>query len=45
MTTERLTHPIYVFASMQHAHLTVTHIKSEMLRDGAGRSRRSATRP
>jgi Copper type II ascorbate-dependent monooxygenase, C-terminal domain len=34
MTKQKLTHPIYIYASMQHAHLTVTHIKSELLRDG-----------
>ena len=34
MTTQKLVHPIYVYASMQHAHLTVTHIKSELMRDG-----------
>jgi hypothetical protein len=34
MTKQKLTYPIYVFASMQHAHLTVTHIKSDMSRDG-----------
>jgi len=34
MTKQKLTHPIYIFASMQHAHLTVRRIKSEMLRDG-----------
>jgi hypothetical protein len=34
MTKQKLTYPIYVFAAMQHAHLTVTHIKSDMSRDG-----------
>jgi hypothetical protein len=33
MTTKKLPYPIYIFAAMQHAHLTVTHIKSEALRD------------
>jgi hypothetical protein len=33
-TKKKLTHPIYVYASMQHAHLTVTHLKSEHMRDG-----------
>jgi hypothetical protein len=33
-TRKKLTHPIYVYASMQHAHLTVTHLKSEQVRDG-----------
>ena len=33
-TMKKLTHPIYVYASMQHAHLTVTHLKSEQMRDG-----------
>jgi hypothetical protein len=35
MTKQKLPNPIYVYASMQHAHLTVTHIKSELMRDGA----------
>jgi hypothetical protein len=34
MTTKKLVHPIYVYASMQHAHLTVKHLKSELFRDG-----------
>jgi hypothetical protein len=34
MTKQKLTHPIYVYASMQHAHLTITHLKSELIRDG-----------
>ncbi|MFI5306062.1 MAG: hypothetical protein ACHQ53_01840 [Polyangiales bacterium] len=34
MTQQKLTHPIYVYASMQHAHLTITHIKSEQIRGG-----------
>lgn len=34
MMTMKLTHPIYVFASMQHAHLMIRHIKSEHYRDG-----------
>jgi hypothetical protein len=34
MMTEKLTHPIYVFASMQHAHLMIRHIKTEHFRDG-----------
>jgi hypothetical protein len=34
MTRKKLTYPIYVYSAMQHAHLSVTHIKSEMFRDG-----------
>jgi hypothetical protein len=34
MTKSKLIHPIYVFASMLHAHLTVKHIKAEQFRDG-----------
>jgi hypothetical protein len=34
MMTKKLTHPIYVFASMQHAHLMIRHIKTEHYRDG-----------
>jgi hypothetical protein len=34
MTTQKLNQPIYVFASMLHAHLTVKHIKSEQFRGG-----------
>jgi hypothetical protein len=34
MMAKKLTHPIYVFASMQHAHLMIRHIKSELYRDG-----------
>ncbi|HMJ11858.1 MAG TPA: hypothetical protein VK524_10620, partial [Polyangiaceae bacterium] len=33
-TKKKLVHPIYVYASMQHAHLTVKHLKSEQFRDG-----------
>jgi hypothetical protein len=33
-TRKKLVHPIYVYASMQHAHLTVKHLKSEQFRDG-----------
>jgi hypothetical protein len=35
MTTQKLTQPIYVFASMQHAHLMIRHIKTDLTtRDG-----------
>jgi len=34
MTTQKLTHPIYVFSSMLHAHLTIQNIKAEHYRDG-----------
>ena len=34
MTKTKLIHPIYVFASMLHAHLTVKKIKAEQFRDG-----------
>jgi hypothetical protein len=34
MTTQKLVHPIYVYASMLHAHLTIRHIKAEQRRDG-----------
>lgn len=34
MTTKKLTHPIYAYASMMHAHLTVKHIKSQHFREG-----------
>jgi hypothetical protein len=34
MTMQKLVHPIYVYASMLHAHLTVRHIKAEHWRDG-----------
>lgn len=34
MTKNKLSHPIYVFSSMLHAHLTVRKIKSEQFRDG-----------
>jgi hypothetical protein len=34
MTTQKLVHPIYVFASMQHAHLTIQNIKGEQFRNG-----------
>jgi hypothetical protein len=34
MMTQKLTHPIYVFASMQHAHLMIRHIKTEHYREG-----------
>ncbi|MET0386484.1 MAG: hypothetical protein ABW321_11020 [Polyangiales bacterium] len=34
MTRQKLTHPIYVFASMQHAHLMIRHIKSDLTREG-----------
>jgi hypothetical protein len=34
MTKAKLIHPIYVFASMLHAHLTVKKIKAEQFRDG-----------
>ena len=34
MTKTKLIHPIYVFSSMLHAHLTVKHIKAEQFRDG-----------
>jgi hypothetical protein len=33
MTTQKLVHPIYVYSSMMHAHLTVTHIKGQQFRD------------
>ena len=34
MTTQKLVHPIYVYASMLHAHLTIRHIKAELKRGG-----------
>lgn len=34
MMAMKLTHPIYVFASMQHAHLMIRHIKTEHWREG-----------
>lgn len=34
MTTQKLVHPIYVYSSMLHAHLTVTNIKGEHFRNG-----------
>jgi hypothetical protein len=34
MMTQKLTHPIYVFASMQHAHLMIRHIRTEQFRGG-----------
>jgi hypothetical protein len=34
MTMKKLPNPIYVYASMQHAHLTITHIKTEQQRAG-----------
>lgn len=34
MTKMKLVQPIYVYASMLHAHLTVKHIKSQQFRDG-----------
>lgn len=34
MTTAKISQPIYVFASMLHAHLTVKHIKGEQYRGG-----------
>jgi len=34
MMTQKLTHPIYVFASMQHAHLMIRHIKTDLTRNG-----------
>jgi len=34
MTTQKLVQPIYVYAAMQHAHLTITHLKSELKRNG-----------
>jgi hypothetical protein len=34
MTTQKLTQPIYVFASMQHAHLMIRHIKTDLTRNG-----------
>jgi hypothetical protein len=34
MTMQKLTHPIYVFASMLHAHLTIRNIKAEHFRNG-----------
>lgn len=34
MTTQKLVHPIYVYSSMLHAHLTITHIKGEHFRGG-----------
>jgi Copper type II ascorbate-dependent monooxygenase, C-terminal domain len=34
MTTKKLIHPIYVYSSMLHAHLTVKHIKGEHFRGG-----------
>jgi hypothetical protein len=34
MTTQKLVHPIYVYASMLHAHLTIKHIKAELKRGG-----------
>ena len=33
-TTMKLVHPIYVYASMEHAHLTIRHIKGEQKRGG-----------
>jgi hypothetical protein len=35
MTTEKLVHPIYVYTSMQHAHLIIKHIRGEHRRAGA----------
>jgi hypothetical protein len=35
MTTMKITHPIYVYASMLHAHLAIRHIKAEHFRGGA----------
>jgi hypothetical protein len=34
MTKNKLSHPIYVFASMEHAHLTVKHITGKQYRNG-----------
>ncbi len=34
MTMAKITHPIYVFSSMLHAHLTVQHIFAQQFRDG-----------
>ena len=34
MTRQKLVHPIYVYASMLHAHLTIRHIKAEHRRNG-----------
>jgi hypothetical protein len=34
MTRMKITHPIYVYASMLHAHLAIRHIKAEHFRDG-----------
>ena len=34
MMTQKLTHPIYVFAAMQHAHLLIRHIKTDLTRNG-----------
>jgi hypothetical protein len=34
MTMQKLTQPIYIYASMQHAHLTIRHIKSDLTRNG-----------
>jgi len=35
MLRPKLVQPIYVFASMQHAHLMIRNIKSDLWRDGA----------
>lgn len=35
MTTMKIQHPIYVYASMLHAHLTIRHIKAELFRGGS----------
>jgi hypothetical protein len=34
MTMMKITHPIYVYASMLHAHLTIRNIKAEHFRNG-----------
>jgi hypothetical protein len=34
MTMQKLTHPIYVYTAMLHAHLTIQHIKGELFRNG-----------
>jgi hypothetical protein len=33
-TRQKITHPIYVWSAMLHAHLTIQRIKSEVFRDG-----------
>ncbi|MDD9940409.1 MAG: hypothetical protein OXU20_05035 [Myxococcales bacterium] len=34
MTQEKISHPIYVYSSMLHAHLTVEHIYAQQFRNG-----------